>query len=236
MATVACLHHLRRPFLGNVGGPLLAAGLRLTQHDLRAGDQLPDIDEIDGLVTLGGEQSVRDLGDYPYLDQEVALLSQAVTRELPVFAVCLGAQLLSHALGGEVHKAQRRVVEWRELQPLGDAVADPIFGALPVPVPALHWNEDVFSLPPGGVELLERGGEGVEAFRFGTNAWAVQFHPDADPTNLDGWYRDFAPWLEEIGAEEPAARRADAEHVDAQAALAEGLFGGFARVVLDQAA
>ena len=234
VATVACIHHLQRPFLGNVGEPLLDAGLTLTQHDLRAGDNLPSLDDVDGIVTLGGEQSVLDLGDYPYLDQEVALLREAVARELPVFGVCLGAQLLAHALGGTVTRSARRAVEWRELALTGAGAADPVFGALSEPVPALHWNQDVFTLPPGAVELLEHPADGVEAFRHGTAAWGVQFHPDPDPVALDGWYRDFATWLEETGTLEADARRADTEFAPRQVDLATGLFSRFARVVADR--
>ena len=232
IATVACIHHLQRPFLGNVGQPLLDAGLTLTQFDTRAGDALPDLDEVDGIISLGGEQSVRELDQYPYLAAEVALLRDALARELPVLGVCLGAQLLAHMLGAEIVSAPERSVEWRELTPLNAAIADPLFGSLPVPIPALHWNEDVFLLPAGAVELLAGEGDGVEAFRFGTSAWGVQFHPDADIASLEGWYRDFGHWLEEIGADEPSARRADTHYAAAQAEMSSALFGSFARVVL----
>lgn len=228
---IAVLHHLERPFLGHVAA-LRDAGAELDERDLRGGDPLPSPDEVDGIVTLGGEQSVREVASYDYLVAETALLREAVARDVPVLGICLGSQLLAHALGGSVRRASKRSVEWRNLQPTAAGATDPLVSALDLPVPALHWNEDVFTLPPGAVELLEAPGEGVEAFRAGARAWAFQFHPDADAVNLDRWYA-YAGWLEEAGLSEAEARAADTAHEARQIASSRALFEAFARVVAE---
>jgi GMP synthase (glutamine-hydrolysing) len=148
-----------------------------------------------------------------------------------VFGVCLGAQLLAHALGGSVSRLPRRMVEWTPIEPLPAAAGDPVVGALPEGAVALHWNEDGFEPPPGAVELLRRVGAGAEAFRVGDRAWGVQFHPEVDPEGLEGWYVDADSELDEAGVTEEAARAADAQHLPGQRTLSEALFGGFARVV-----
>ena len=102
-------------------------------------------------------------------------------------------------------------------------------GGLPSPFPALHWNEDSFTVPPGAVELLTRSGPGGEAFRFGGSAWGVQFHCEADPVALEGWYERFP--LDGTGATEADARAADERFMGQQRAIAEDLFAGFAAVV-----
>ena len=232
---IAVLHHLERPFLGHVAA-LREAGAELDERDLRGGDPLPSLGEVDGIVTLGGEQSVRDVASYDYLVAETALLREAVARDVPVLGICLGSQLLAHALGGTVRRGSKRSVEWRNLQPTPEGLSDPLVGALDRvgggQIPALHWNEDVFSLPPGAIELLEAPGDGVEAFRAGSGAraWAFQFHPDADAVNLDSWYAH-AEWLEEAGLSEADARAADAAHMERQDASSRALFEAFAGVV-----
>jgi GMP synthase (glutamine-hydrolysing) len=152
-----------------------------------------------------------------------------------VLGICLGAQLVAHALGGEVRKAARRQIAWLALEPTEAGAADPLFGALPTPVPALHWNEDVFSLPPGAVELLERPGEGVEAFRAGDSAWGVQFHPDVDAAALDDWYATYGDWLAEAGMTEAQARAADAANLERQAAASRALFTAFTQLAVPSA-
>jgi len=231
MPTVACLHHLDRPVLGFMGDALRAAGLDLDERDLPRGDPLPALDDVDAIVAFGGDQSITEIERHPYLGAEAALLRAALARELPVFGICLGAQLLAHALGAQVRRMERQQLAWVEVDVLPAAASDPVFAPLPPRLPALHWNEDCFTLPLGAVELLSRAGPGVEAFRSGPSAWAVQFHPEVDANALDGWYAEEREQLTADGIDEATARAADARYLPGQEALARTLFDGFARVV-----
>lgn len=228
---VACLHNLSSAFTGHAGAALRAAGAILDERRLRAGDPLPELGEVDGILALGGEQSVRDIDCDPVLTAEAALLREAVAREIPVLGVCLGGQLLAHALGGAVRRLPRRMLTWTPLEPLPAAAGDPLLGALPPEAMGLHWNEDGFDPPPGAVELLRRPGGTVEAFRAGPCAWGVQFHAEVDEAVVADWYRDWGAALGDAGVTEADARAADAVHLPAQRALSDALFGGFARVV-----
>ena len=107
---IACLHNLEDAFTGHAGTAIRAAGVELREVRLRDGDPLPDLDEIDGLLSLGGEQSVRDIESDPVLTAEAAFMREAVERGMPVLGVCLGAQLLAHALGGRVFKLPQRMI------------------------------------------------------------------------------------------------------------------------------
>jgi GMP synthase (glutamine-hydrolysing) len=224
---VAVIHHLERPFLGHAGPALRAAGVRLDERFLRRGDPLPSLGEIDGILALGGEQNALD----PALAAEAELLRQAVEREVPVLGVCLGAQVLAHALGGDVRKLPRRHLAWRTLERLPAADGDPVLGALPAGAAGVHWNEDGFAVPPGAVELLRSPAGSGEGFRAGRRAWGVQFHPELDEPALEHWYETWPYALGEAGVGEAQARAADRAHMAGQAALSEAIFGGFARVV-----
>jgi GMP synthase (glutamine-hydrolysing) len=227
MPRVAVLHHLVEASSGHAGPALAAAGIELDERRLRDGDALPALDEVDGLLSLGGEQSVLD----GRLEDEAALLREAVDREVPVLGICLGSQVLAHALGGRVRRLRRPWLAWPRLDALPAAEGDPLFGALPAGAAALHWNEDGFEPPPGAVELVRRPGEGATAFRAGRCAWGVQFHPEVDEAILDGWYRDWPESCAKAGVSPAIARAADARHLRDQRALSEAIFGGFGRVV-----
>jgi GMP synthase (glutamine-hydrolysing) len=229
--TVACLHHLEQPFLGHAEAPLRAAGIAIVERCVSRGEPLPALDEVDGIISFGGGQSAVDLDAEPALRAEADLLAEAVARDVPVLGLCLGGQLLARALGAGVQRARGRTVAWRALERLPAADGDPLVSALPDRVVALHWNEDVFELPDGAVELVGPRVEGVEAFRAGHCAWGLQFHPEVDRAALERWYADYGPWLAQAGVDEEQARAADAVHERAQADLAHRLFGAFARVV-----
>ena len=230
MPRLVVLHHLERTFLGGAAEPIRAAGLDLDERDLKRGDPLPSPGEADAIMSLGGDQSVRHIARYDWMQAEAELLRDEAERGTPILGVCLGGQLLAHALGGHVDQLPRRIVTWAEVEKLPAAEGDPVVGGLPNPVRALHWNEDGFTIPPGGVELLSRAADGGEAFRWGDNAWGIQFHPEADAEALEGWYSDVA-WLTEAGVEERAAREADRIHLPGQRATAAEIFGGFASFV-----
>ena len=224
---VAVIHNLQRPFLGHAGPALRAAGAELDERFVRDGDPLPAPDEVDGIVVLGGEQTAPD----PALREQAALLRDATARGVPVLGVCLGAQLLAHAHGGEVRKLARRHLDWLPLVPLPAAEGDPVLGALPPGAAGVHWNEDGFALPAGAVELLRSPAGTGEGFRIGERSWGVQFHPELDAAAIDDWYVDWHGALEQAGVTEDAARAADREHLAGQGPLSQAIFGGFARVV-----
>jgi GMP synthase (glutamine-hydrolysing) len=228
---VAVLHHLARPFTGHAGTVLHAARIALDERRVYEGDPLPALDAVEGVLSLGGEQSVTGIGGDPVLSAEAALLRAAVAHGMPVLGVCLGAQLLAHALGGTVAPLPRRRLDWAPIVPTPAASGDPVLGALPARAHALHWNGDGFTLPPGGVELLAPSGGSVEGFRAGASAWGIQFHPEVDAEALEHWYADWPDEPAEAGRTMGEARRADAEHLPCQAELARAVFGGFARVV-----
>ena len=211
---VACLHYLNDVFTGHAGAVLVDAGVSIDNRHLLAGEPLPPIDEIDGVVAFGGDQSVTRIDSDPMLLASAEFLRSCVARDVPVFGVCLGAQLLAHALGGSVARLPRRIVEWTPIEVLPAAAGDPVAGSL-----------------PDGVELLARVSAGGEMFRFGDSAWGIQFHPEVDKRGLDSWYAEGGRDLAEAGVGEDDARAADAAHLPGQRALSEALFGGFARVV-----
>ena len=148
-----------------------------------------------------------------------------------MLGVCLGAQLLAHAHGGEVRKLARRHLDWLELVPLPAAEGDPVLGSLPPGAAGVHWNEDGFALPAEAVELLRSPAGTGEGFRIGERSWGVQFHPELDDAGDRRLVRRLAHARSRRAVAEADARAADREHLPGQRALSEAIFGGFARVV-----
>jgi GMP synthase (glutamine-hydrolysing) len=222
VANVAVIHHLEQPFLGNAAEPL---GPVIEYFD---GD-LPELDGLDGIVSFGGAQDAWE----PQFEPECELIREAVAKEIPFLGVCLGSQLLAHALGGEVARLERRLLAWTPLTVIAD---DPVLGAIPANARALHWNQDGIEPPAGAVEVYARPNGGrAEGFRVGDSAWGIQFHPEVDQTAVDSWYAGWPAALDEAGVTMADARAADARHLPGQAALSTAIFGAFATVARERA-
>lgn len=171
--------------------------------DVPAGAALPaDLDTVAGLVVMGGTMSATSPDDLPWMVAELELLRRAVAAEVPVLGICLGAQLLGAALGGEVTRRARPQVGYLPVTRTDPAAGDPVFGGWPDGAAALFVHEDeVTRLPPDATPMLLGDGM-VCAWRSGS-AWAVQFHPEVDAAQLERWttHEALEPMLARAGVD-----------------------------------
>ena len=163
----------------------------------------PTLDEIDLIIVLGGPQSAND--DYPALRSELQFLADAMALGVPVFGVCLGAQLMARALGGKVGPTGGYEFGLRKMWITEAGGSDPVFGKLQVPlVPTLHG--ECFTVPSGATELafgymLCRDGSFRRqslAFRHGTS-YGFQFEPQLTLDELRVWNRELADDYKKMG-------------------------------------
>ena len=175
---------------------------------------LPTPSDIDLLIVLGGPASAND--PYPALRAEERFLASVHGAGVPIFAVCLGAQLLSKTLGGVVEATGGYQFGLRKIHICEAGTHDPVFANLKVPlVPTCHG--DCFSVPPGGAGLaqgdilLRDGGYRriSMAYRHGTS-YGFQFEPQLTPEELEIWNREMPDDYRLMGprfdAEEEASR------------------------------
>ena len=81
---------------------LRARGLDLVRVELDEGEALPDWREFTAIVVMGGPMGAYDEEAHPWLGPEKRMLREAVRTDVPVWGVCLGAQVLAAALGARV--------------------------------------------------------------------------------------------------------------------------------------
>ena len=173
--------------------------------------------EADAVVVLGGHQNVGEESLYPWLEDEYDALRAWVDSETPLFGVCLGGQTLAHALGGSVKRRTPQLAGFYETTLTPEGIADPVLGALPERFRAFNGNGYMFEPPPGAVTLAE--GPVTQAFRVGSSAWGVQFHPELKQWSVETWF-----------AHDPdIARRVDAQRpeLDLWRPLGARLLGAF---------
>ena len=175
---------------------------------------LPSPQDLDLLILLGGPASAND--PYPALRAEERFLGEVHQAGVPIFAVCLGAQLLSKTLGGVVQATGGYQFGLRKIHVSEAGGQDPVFANLEVPlVPTCHG--DCFTVPPAGTALAEGdillrdgGYRRISmAYRHGTS-YGFQFEPQLTPQELEVWNRemldDYRLMGERFEPEEEASR------------------------------
>ena len=65
---------------------------------------LPDVLRYSALIIMGGPMAVYE--DFPSCDDELALIKTAFGA-VPILGICLGGQLLAHALGARVYPNEK---------------------------------------------------------------------------------------------------------------------------------
>ncbi|RMH50372.1 MAG: type 1 glutamine amidotransferase [Zetaproteobacteria bacterium] len=209
---------------------LQAAGFRCVTHLLSRQPPPATCGDYAGIVIMGGPASARD--DTPAIRGQLALLTQAIAQGVPLFGVCLGAQLSAKAAGGAIILAEQRELGWYPLNPAEAAADDPLFMHLQPKTMVFQWHGESFTLPEQAV-LLARG-EAVarQAFRLGRGQYGLQFHLEIDAALIETWIdhgENERAWL---GAEGIArVRRESPTYLPAAHALCRRLVDGWAALL-----
>lgn len=171
---------------GRLGATLRDHGFSLDIRRADLGQAPTDLDNIHALLVLGGPANVTDIDKHVWMQREAALIKQAHQRELPVVGICLGHQLIAHALGGVVAKREK-----------------PLVGFYPVTIPppaqtetilaGVRWEhqqlfscgQEVTQLPPGATALMTSKHTRHVAYRVGIRTFGFQFHFECDRPMAD---------------------------------------------------
>ena len=170
----------------------VAAGLDRDEAvvvNVEAGDELPGRDGFAGAIVTGSGAMVTDRAQWS--ESSAQWLREAAHAGLPLFGICYGHQLLAHALGGEVaYNPAGRESGTIELALEPSAVDDPLFAGLPARFPAHATHlQTVLRAPEGAAILARSAQDNCHAFRWGQQAWGVQFHPEFATHHMRGYVR-----------------------------------------------
>ncbi|MDS1112302.1 type 1 glutamine amidotransferase [Gordonia westfalica] len=198
-----------------------------------------DLSGFDAIVTLGGAMGVGDAQRISWIADEIDLLRRALGLGIPIWGVCLGAQMLAAALGGDVYTSTDPEVGIHSVT-LNDAAAtDPVWGfaagtalepaagTVPTEFDVVQWHFDTFTLPPGATLLASSAMCVNQLYRHG-NCYGVQFHLEAGGQLV-------GEWLDSPGSRSLITETIGAEATDrfaADAADTESVTVPLARTVL----
>jgi GMP synthase-like glutamine amidotransferase len=178
---------------GLIAPALADAGVAIDTVRLDLGDELPAVEEVGGVVVMGGTMGVHDEAEFPWLVTERRWIADAVADGLPVLGVCLGAQQLAAALGAPVTGGPAPEIGTGEVALSAEGSADPVLGPDGPRLPAVHWHGDTFGIPDGAVRLASSDRYENQAFRYGHAVYGLQFHVEIDAALAALWSPELPP-------------------------------------------
>lgn len=207
MAIVVFEHHAMETS-ARLGQILRDHGHQLRTIRLYADDVVPaDLDDVDGIVSMGGPMNVDQAEQFPWLNDEAAYIKAAHEAGLPIVGICLGAQIIAHALGGKVEKMDTPEIGWCSVSQFRPGFPDTLLGGIPWKTDQFHTHGcEVTELPPGGAMLASSDACKHQAFRVGLTTYAFQYHFEWTRRDIDGILDQFADWISEAGCDADAIR------------------------------
>ena len=185
---VLVFQHVPYEPLGTLDPLLKEAGFRIRYVNFgREPGQRPQLERYEALIVLGGPMNSDQIDTFPNLITEVEILREAVARDMSVLGICLGAQLLAKALGGQVSRNEVREIGWCDIEMTDQGRRDPVLSAFAPVQEVFQWHEDGISLPPDVDVLARSPASPVQAFRHGEHVYGFQFHLEVNSPLIERW-------------------------------------------------
>jgi GMP synthase-like glutamine amidotransferase len=172
--------------LGSIEGWICRKGYSLSSTLFYENQCLPEIQEVDFLLVMGGPMSVNDERDFTWLKQEKEFIREMVKAGKPVLGICLGAQLLASALGARVYPNVRKEIGWFPVTKTSMGQKEDLMEDFDVSCTVFHWHGDTFEIPAGAKPLMKSEICENQAFLYGENALGLQFHLEVTTETLKG--------------------------------------------------
>jgi GMP synthase (glutamine-hydrolysing) len=181
---------------GTIEDYLKEKGVEYTVTDFSGCDateeSIPDVSKYTHLVIMGGPMAVYESAGIPFLHYEIAMIRVFIKNKKPVLGICLGAQMIAHALKADVYAGVSQEIGWDKIEITPEGMEDPVFSTLSVNsepyAEVFQWHGDTFNLPKKAVRLSSSRVYQNQAFRYSDNVYGLQFHIEVNPDMIKEWF------------------------------------------------
>lgn len=183
-------HPLEGP--GTLESFLKRNALSYTIVEVSMGEKIPDLNDYEYLVVLGGPMGVYEAEKYFFLKEVSKTMESALKKGMKLLGICLGAQLFAHVLGAKVYRGEVKEIGWCEIEATSEGLKDNIFSSILDPsgkATVFQWHGDTYELPAGAIRLASSKLFKEQAFKY-ENSYALQFHIEITFEMLNEWIAD----------------------------------------------
>lgn len=181
---VHVLQHVGSEGVGSMKEWFHHKGAEITCTRVDLNQTLPDINDIDWLVIMGGPMSVYEEDKYPWLKAEKHFIRKAIESNKRVLGICLGGQLIANAMGAKVYANTQQEIGWFPIKKTNE-----IASWFSSDKTLLCWHGDCFDLPESAISFATSDITTHQGFCLSPRVWALQFHIEAKQGTTEVFYR-----------------------------------------------
>jgi len=168
---------------------MMEDGISWDTVELDEGDTIPNLDDYDALIVMGGPMDVWEENEHPWLVTEKQAIREAIVElKLPYLGFCLGHQLMADALGGKVGKMSEPEVGILDVELTAVGQKSALFSGLQKNIKTLQWHgAEVTEAPPGSLVLAQSPVCATQALQYGESAFSMQCHIELIDSTVSDW-------------------------------------------------
>ena len=210
--TVLILKNVPSEGPGTIEDFLAGHNIRYSIIDL-ASEEIPGTVDFDALVILGGPMSANDADKIPYIKKEIELVRDFSGKGKKVLGICLGAQIMARAFGARVYPGTGKEIGWYDIELDDRGGPDRLMGRLAQHpqtkeylnnIKVFQWHGETFDIPEGAVCVAKSQLYPNQAFRYGENVYAFQFHIEVSKQMIFDWLKNESIDMKKIEQETEA--------------------------------
>ena len=159
--------------------------IKMDTIELDENEKIPNLDPDDAMIVMGGPMDTWQEEAFPWLKIEKEAIHKFVSvNRKPYLGLCLGAQLLSEAIGGKVRKMKTPEIGVLKVSLKNNKS---LFKGLDKELKVLQWHSyEAYDLPSEANILATSAECNVQAFSF-NNAFGLQFHVEQTNETVPQW-------------------------------------------------
>ncbi len=181
---ILCIQHVPFERAGIIEHWAKSEGHRLEYLKIYEEEGFPNIDLFDMLIVLGGPMSFDDEDKYPWILPELEYIQHAIVKNKVILGICLGAQFIVRALGGNAVHGDCREIGWHKIKINSKELKKIGLRGLPKEIETFHWHSDTFEIPQGAIHWASSKAFANQAFIYKQRIAGLQFHFEATEESI----------------------------------------------------
>lgn len=173
---IQCFQHVHYEDLGCIANWIELNGHILNYTRFFENNNIPNIDDVDLLIIMGGPMSVNDEGKFTWLKTEKNAIKEAIVKNKIVIGICLGSQLVANVLGEEVYRNSEKEIGWHDINLIEQNESENIINNNTKRLKVFHWHGETYKLPNNSMRLAYSECCENQAFLYNKKVLGLQFH------------------------------------------------------------